>query len=86
MFYIAFFLYLYVYKLLIAVFRSQISLCNMGQQLDKPKTEKEEESGTANGLKYALSAMQGWRLEMEVYRISCFLSFILLEVMYLTIF
>jgi serine/threonine protein phosphatase PrpC len=37
----------------------------MGSFLDKPKTEKISESGTGNDLKYGLSAMQGWRIEME---------------------
>lgn len=37
----------------------------MGAFLDKPKTEKHNESGSGNGLKYALSSMQGWRIEME---------------------
>ncbi|KAL7636403.1 UNVERIFIED_CONTAM: hypothetical protein RMT77_013178 [Armadillidium vulgare] len=37
----------------------------MGAFLDKPKTEKHNESGTGNGLAYALSSMQGWRIEME---------------------
>ena len=37
----------------------------MGAFLDKPKTEKTGESGEGYGIKYAVSAMQGWRLEME---------------------
>lgn len=38
----------------------------MGAFLDKPKTEKETVSGTGyGGIKYAVSAMQGWRMEME---------------------
>lgn len=37
----------------------------MGVFLDKPKKEKESESGEGNGLKYALCSMQGWRIEME---------------------
>lgn len=37
----------------------------MGAFLDKPKTEKHTEKGSGNGLKYALSSMQGWRVEME---------------------
>lgn len=37
----------------------------MGAYLDKPKTEKENECGSGNGLKYGISSMQGWRLEME---------------------
>ncbi|ESN94661.1 hypothetical protein HELRODRAFT_107894 [Helobdella robusta] len=37
----------------------------MGAFLDKPKTEKHTEKGTGNGLKYGVSSMQGWRVEME---------------------
>jgi len=37
----------------------------MGAFLDKPKTDKKTESGTGNGLRYGLSSMQGWRVEME---------------------
>jgi len=37
----------------------------MGAFLDKPKTEKHNEDGEGNGLKYGLSSMQGWRVEME---------------------
>jgi len=37
----------------------------MGVFLDKPKKEKESESGEGNGLCYALCSMQGWRVEME---------------------
>ena len=37
----------------------------MGAFLDKPKTEKHNESGAGNGLRYGLSSMQGWRVEME---------------------
>ena len=37
----------------------------MGAFLDKPKTEKEVSKGSGNGLKYGLSSMQGWRIEME---------------------
>ncbi len=37
----------------------------MGAFLDKPKTEKHNECGQGNGLRYALSSMQGWRVEME---------------------
>ena len=38
---------------------------NMGSFLDKPKTEKTNESGHGNHLGYGLGAMQGWRIEME---------------------
>ncbi|XP_066553246.1 protein phosphatase 1B isoform X1 [Amia ocellicauda] len=37
----------------------------MGAFLDKPKTEKHNAHGTGNGLRYGLSSMQGWRVEME---------------------
>lgn len=37
----------------------------MGAFLDKPKTDKHNESGEGNGLRYGLAAMQGWRVEME---------------------
>ena len=37
----------------------------MGAFLDKPKTEKHNEGGMGNGLRYGLSSMQGWRVEME---------------------
>ncbi|KAJ3609957.1 hypothetical protein NHX12_022051 [Muraenolepis orangiensis] len=37
----------------------------MGAFLDKPKTEKFNGHGEGNGLRYGLSSMQGWRVEME---------------------
>lgn len=37
----------------------------MGAFLDRPKTEKHNESGEGNGLRYGVSSMQGWRCEME---------------------
>jgi len=37
----------------------------MGVFLDKPKKEKESESGEGNGLRYGMCSMQGWRVEME---------------------
>ena len=37
----------------------------MGAFLDKPKTEKRNDNGKGNNLAYALSSMQGWRVEME---------------------
>ena len=37
----------------------------MGAFLNKPKTEKSTSSGTGKGFTYALSSMQGWRVEME---------------------
>lgn len=37
----------------------------MGAFLDKPKTDKHNEHGRGNGLRYGLSSMQGWRIEME---------------------
>ena len=38
----------------------------MGSFLDKPVTEKASHEGSGNGLLYAASSMQGWRVEMEV--------------------
>ena len=39
----------------------------MGAYLDKPKVEKEgEASGREGFLSYGVSAMQGWRIDMEV--------------------
>lgn len=37
----------------------------MGAFLDKPKTDKHNECGEGNGLRFGLSSMQGWRVEME---------------------
>lgn len=37
----------------------------MGAFLDKPKTEKETARGGKYGIRYGVSAMQGWRMEME---------------------
>jgi len=37
----------------------------MGAFLDKPKTDKHTETGSGNGLRFGLSSMQGWRVEME---------------------
>ncbi|XP_061086356.1 protein phosphatase 1B-like isoform X2 [Conger conger] len=37
----------------------------MGAFLDKPKTEKHTAHGGGNGLRFGLSSMQGWRVEME---------------------
>lgn len=37
----------------------------MGAFLDKPKTDKHNEQGNGNGLRYGIASMQGWRLEME---------------------
>ncbi|KAJ8248314.1 hypothetical protein GJAV_G00240680 [Gymnothorax javanicus] len=37
----------------------------MGAFLDKPKTEKYNAHGEGNGLRFGLSSMQGWRVEME---------------------
>lgn len=38
----------------------------MGSFLEKPKVEKHSESGrTTSGIRFALSSMQGWRVEME---------------------
>jgi hypothetical protein len=37
----------------------------MGSFLDKPKTEKESAVTVGGGLSIAVSAMQGWRVDME---------------------
>uniref|UniRef100_A0A8C3GBQ6 protein-serine/threonine phosphatase n=1 Tax=Cyclopterus lumpus TaxID=8103 RepID=A0A8C3GBQ6_CYCLU len=37
----------------------------MGAFLDKPRTEKHNLHAEGNGLRYGLSSMQGWRVEME---------------------
>ncbi|XP_043653420.1 protein phosphatase 1A [Drosophila teissieri] len=37
----------------------------MGGFLEKPETEKQAQEGHGNGLRYCVSSMQGWRLEME---------------------
>lgn len=37
----------------------------MGSYLSQPVTEKETHAGEWDGYKYAVSAMQGWRTEME---------------------
>lgn len=37
----------------------------MGAFLDKPKTDKVTDKGSGNGLRYGVSSMQGWRVEME---------------------
>ncbi|KAL0269590.1 UNVERIFIED_CONTAM: hypothetical protein PYX00_007269 [Menopon gallinae] len=37
----------------------------MGAFLDKPNTDKHNEYGNGNGLRYGIASMQGWRQEME---------------------
>jgi len=37
----------------------------MGGMLDKPKTEKTNEKGEGNGIRYGVTSMQGWRSNME---------------------
>lgn len=37
----------------------------MGAFLEKPNTEKFNEKGNGNGLRFGVSSMQGWRCEME---------------------
>ena len=37
----------------------------MGAFLDKPKVDKQNESGKCNDIDYAISSMQGWRVDME---------------------
>ena len=43
----------------------QESRTSMGAFLDKPKTEKTVGKGTGYNLEWGVSAMQGWRMEME---------------------
>ena len=38
----------------------------MGNFLDQPITDKHTLDGEANGMRYAVSSMQGWRVGMEV--------------------
>jgi hypothetical protein len=38
---------------------------DMGAFLDAPITAKENDAGSAHGLNYAVSSMQGWRNTME---------------------
>ena len=45
--------------------QSETATAAMGAFLDKPKTEKYNESQAGAGLRYGLSSMQGWRIEME---------------------
>ncbi len=40
--------------------------CAMGAYLSAPVTTKKSEDGTGNGMRYGVSAMQGWRVNMEV--------------------
>lgn len=42
-----------------------VKLKDMGAFLEKPKTDKHSSSGEGYGIRYAVSAMQGWRMEME---------------------
>ena len=37
----------------------------MGNSLDKPRTDKQVNEGTGNGLRFGVSSMQGWRYKME---------------------
>ena len=37
----------------------------MGAFLERPKTEKHNESGEGNSLRFGLTSMQGWRIEQE---------------------
>ncbi|XP_050510598.1 protein phosphatase 1A [Diabrotica virgifera virgifera] len=37
----------------------------MGGFLDKPMTDKYQEDGEGNGIRYGVASMQGWRVEME---------------------
>jgi len=48
----------------------------MGAFLEKPKTEKVTDKGEGLGIRYGVSAMQGWRMEMEDSHV-CNTSFLL---------
>jgi protein phosphatase 1B len=45
--------------------RIPLEFYGMGAFLDKPKTDKHNETGHGNGLRFGVSTMQGWRVEME---------------------
>lgn len=47
------------------VIEAEEQTTKMGAFLDKPKTDKHNEGGVGNGLRYGLASMQGWRVEME---------------------
>ena len=51
--------------MLLLILLSDARAFKMGGMLEKPKTEKHSEQGSGNGLRFGLSAMQGWRIEME---------------------
>ena len=42
-----------------------VNVVSMGSYLSQPVTEKETQTGESDKLKYACTAMQGWRTEME---------------------
>ncbi|KAF0988275.1 hypothetical protein HZS_2323, partial [Henneguya salminicola] len=52
------------YPKYINFFKSSLRL-NMGQTLSEPMTEKKNENGLNKDIKYAVTAMQGWRKTME---------------------
>jgi len=43
----------------------KLNIKRMGAFLDKPKVEKTNEEGKGNEMEYAVSSMQGWRVDME---------------------
>ena len=45
--------------------KAKLLLFAMGAFLDKPKVEKQNEVGKGNEIEYAVSSMQGWRVDME---------------------
>ena len=48
----------------------------MGSFLDKPKTDKETARSEGLGLRAGVSAMQGWRVDMEVRAIFAVFVFV----------
>lgn len=52
-------------ELLLRRLKEGLLKIRMGAFLDRPKTDKETAEGEGNGLKYGVSSMQGWRIEME---------------------
>ena len=58
---------------------------NMGAFLEKPKTEKITTQGEGCGIRYGVSAMQGWRMEMEDAHV-CETNFVLKDYSFFGVF
>ena len=54
-----------LFDTLSGLFHRPTVLITMGAFLEKPKTEKITSKGEGCGVQYGVSAMQGWRMEME---------------------